>query len=480
MSVLKPARPLPSIFSPSSIAVAGAAPGNIGQAFLQCLVDSGFKGALYPLNPRSEGMNGLKAYASLADIPGRVDYVISCIRAGLSVQLMRDCAAKGVKAVSFFTAGFSESPNEDGFRLEQEVVSLGRAGGVRVLGPNCLGIYQPDAGLSFASDFPREAGRVGLVCQSGGNAVYLIRSAAQRGLRFSKAISYGNAADIDESEILDYFREDPDTEVVAAYIEGVKNGDRFTRACRMLAGVKPLVVVKSGTSNAGTRAAASHTGALSGRDRIWDSFLDQINAIRVPDLESMVDVLVALCFLPPSGRRVAVFGSGGGFSVISADCFAGNGLLLTSFSLDLQEQLSRQVRTFINTDAGFLLDNPVDMTNLPTADGHYAIMRTLAQQRDIDLLVGQFSVNNSAWPFAGSDLSGWTGFFTDSLLKVRAETGKPAAVVIHAVLSSWDMQRALELQAKCCAQGLAVFRAPAAAAQAIRRVMDYREKVRRP
>ncbi len=185
---------LDAIFNPNSVAIAGVAAGKIGQAFLDCLLDSGYKGNIYPLNPKGGEISGLKVYAGIKQVPEPVDYVISCIPASSAPRLIEDCVAKGVKVVSFFTAGFSEIEHPEGQALEADMLRAASAGGLRILGPNCLGVYRPQVGLSFASDFPKENGRVAFICQSGGNAIYLIRSAAARGVRFSKAVSYGNAS----------------------------------------------------------------------------------------------------------------------------------------------------------------------------------------------------------------------------------------------------------------------------------------------
>jgi len=470
-------QPLDSIFHPTSVAVAGAAEGRIGQSFLNCLLDSSFEGPVYPVNPRGGEICGLKSYRHLAEVPGAVDYVISCIPSNLASQLIEDCADKGVKAVAFFTAGFSEMDDPDARQLEVDLISRARERGVRVLGPNCLGVYNPGIGLSFSSDFPCEQGSVGLLCQSGGNAIYFIRAAAQRGIRFSKAVSYGNAADIDESELLEYFAADPDTGMVAAYIEGVKDGGRFLEACHKLAAVKPLVVLKGGATGAGVKAASSHTGALAGSDKVWDTVFRQVNAIRVNYLEEMVDALVALTYLPDlKGRRVAVCGAGGGFSVIAADDYARAGFDLVVLPAQVRQAMSQHIAQFVKSEAGFLMGNPVDITNVITFDSHYGVLKILAGFEDVDLLVGHFSVNNSEWPNTGSGFGVWIDTLTQALGKVHAETAKPSALLIHSVLTPFDMERAVALGQQASQAGLAVFHSSAKAALALERVLAYRER----
>jgi acyl-CoA synthetase (NDP forming) len=468
---------LDGIFNPTSVAIAGVAVDGIGRAFLDCLLDSGFKGKVYPLNPKGGEIRGLRVHPSIKDVPGPVDYVLSCIPARLAPQLIKDSAAKGVKVVSFFTAGFSEMATEEGRTLEQEMVRVARDAGVRILGPNCLGVYRPELGLSFASDFPRERGRVAFICQSGGNAIYLIRSAVHRGIRFSKAVSYGNACDIDESELLEYFAGDNETEIVAAYIEGVRHGPRFYEALRRVAAVKPVIVLKAGGTDAGVRAAASHTGALAGSDTIWDRALRQVGAIRAYDLEELVDTLVAFCHLPRfRGRRVALCGAGGGHNVIATDKFGAAGFVLPPLPGQIQEEMRKGIRKVLNTEAGFMFSNPVDVTNMPFAEGLHDILKTLATYDGIDLLVGQFSINNSGWPYEASGFSGWPESFTEAAISVRDETNRPVALIAHAIVSEWDFQKALALQRRCCEAGLPAFRSAARAATAIDRFLRYHQK----
>jgi acyl-CoA synthetase (NDP forming) len=309
---------LEQILNPTSIAIAGVAPAgagqfNTGQLFLDTILEYGFKGKVYPLNPRGGESAGLRVYANIKDVPEPVDYLISCIPAPRVPQLIKDCAAKGVKVVCLFTAGFSETGSDQGQKLEEEIRRLAQVTGVRIIGPNCMGVYSPKAGLSFASDFPKESGRVALICQSGGNTLYLVRAAAERGVRFSKVVSYGNACDIDEGELLEYFIQDTETDIVAAYIEGVKDGHRFYQVLKKLSAVKPVAVLKGGYTEAGVGAAVSHTGSLAGSDEVWDTLLSQAGAIRVYSLDELVDMMVTFPYmLVPQGRRVGILGVGGG------------------------------------------------------------------------------------------------------------------------------------------------------------------------
>ncbi len=181
--------------------------------FLDTLIKLGYRGRLYPVSSRGE-VSGLKAYRNLKEIPGTVDHVISLIPAAATLELARDCAAKGVRSLQLFTAGFAETGEAEGLELQRELVSIASGGGVRLIGPNCMGIYCPASGLSYCPDFPPEAGKVAFISQSGSYTYLLVRMASARGIRFSKVVSYGNGADINEIELLGYLSDDPETEII--------------------------------------------------------------------------------------------------------------------------------------------------------------------------------------------------------------------------------------------------------------------------
>ena len=467
-----------SFFEHSSVAIAGASSEyNIGHAFVQCLQDSGFQGSVYPLNPAGGEVRGLKVYRRMADIPGRVDYVISCIPARFTPRLVKDSAAKGAKIVSFFTAGYSETGRSEGRDLEGDLLRVARATGVRLLGPNCLGLYCPRIGLSFAADFPRETGNVGFIGQSGGNAIYLIRAAGQRGVRFSKAVSYGNACDVDECDLLEYFIADDETKVVAAYIEGIKDGRRFRHVLRNLAALKPVIILKVGYTAGGAVAASSHTGSLAGVNESWEGLLNQAGAIRVYSLDEMADMLVTFSQLaPPRGRRAVICGSNGGFSVLTADDYIQAGFELPQLAPKAQKGLHELVARFSSTDAGMILRNPFDITNIPSPEGQHAVMRSLMANERFDMLVGQVSVSNSAWPFAQSPYIYWPDMFLDSLLRVQQEVGKPVAVILHSISTAGEFERMARLREKCRAAGLPVYDSIPRAALAMDRFKLYHDK----
>ena len=460
---------LSAAFSPSSVAIAGVGPVTAGKWYLESLLSSGFKGKIYPIHPSGGEMSGLKIYARVKDIPGSVDYVICCIPARLVPQLIKECADKQVKAVSLFTSGFSETGSDEGRRLEAEIVRLAQLGGTRLIGPNCMGVYNPRSGLSFVTDFPKEAGGVSLVCQSGGNTIYFVRLAAERGIRFSKVISYGNACDVDESDMFEYLAADTETDLVAAYIEGVKDGRRFQQALAQLASTKPVVLLKGGSTHFGARTAASHTGSMSGSDRVWTSLLDQNGAIRVPTLEELVDMAVTFRFMPlPRGRRAAMVGGGGGASVLATDACAANGFSLPA----IPRSLSEKIRGFLDTDAGLILSNPIELNMFP--DATYNVAKNLLADEGFDLMLANCVFGQHPWPV----FDVWFDLFYETILKTRNEVDKPVAVVLDSDLTN-QKSRLAALRQRYCAAGIPVYYSMSNACKAVDRFMNYHRKPHR-
>ncbi len=467
---------LDDIFEPKSVAIAGVSTkqkksANAGQRFLQAILAYGFKGEVYPLNPKGGKIGGLKIYPNIKDVPKPIDYVISCIPASAAPQLIKDCAGKGVKAVHFYTSGFSEVGTEEGRQLEREILALAQENRIRIIGPNCMGIYCPKAGFSFDSDFPHERGQVALICQSGGNAIYLVWEGARRGIKFSKVISYGNAADIDESDLLDYLGGDVDTKIILAYIEGVKNGQRFSQVLKETAKKKPVIVLKGGITESGARAAASHTGALAGSNEVWDGLLHQVSALRVYTLDELIDMAVAFSYLPlPSGRRVGILGIGGGATVLATDECANAGIVVPRFP----ESLCRRLSNLLGREAGMILSNPVDLTADAFDLGFHSILSMLANYDGIDLNMVHFPLGIATSPLAVRNNKLWNSLISD-VITARSELAKPIMAVIHAPVSGEDYEWMLENQKKCYEAGIPVYHSIGSAAKAVDRFLRYHE-----
>ena len=466
---------LGGIFDPKSVAVVGVSgkgpgPQFGGAHFIDALLSCGFKGNIYPINPKGGKVLGLKVYPSLMDISEPVDYVVCSIAAPQVPQLVEDCAAKGVKAIQIYTGGFSESGTEEGERLEREIAALASQNGIRVIGPNCVGIYCPRTGLAFLPDSPSDTGPVAIISQSGGNSFHLVREGAKRGIRFSKVISYGNACDVNESDLLELLASDKDTKVIGAYVEGVKDGKRFVRVLGEAAKAKPVIVLKGGIGEAGARAVASHTGALVGSEEVWDGLFRQLGVIRAYSLEELVDLAVTFSFLPPvSGKRVGIVGGGGGSSVLSTDDCTSAGLTVPRFPVAIQDKLKGYME---KGNTGVILSNPVDLSDQGWGVFDDCI-RTILDYDGIDLAILQCA----AGPIPSSDvLKSLGALFVDSIIKIRQESTKPVVIAVHSLISDVSWWVAAETERRCGEVGIPFYHSLSNAAKAIARFFDYHER----
>ncbi|MDY6958662.1 MAG: CoA-binding protein [Halobacteriota archaeon] len=345
-----------AIFNPKSVAVVGAS-SNVrkgGHRRFVAILEN-YKGELYPVNPKEDEVAGKKAYSSVLDIPDDLDQVIISIPSGGVPEVMEECVKKGVKVVTVFTSGFSES-GEEGKVLEREIVGIARKGDTRVVGPNCIGVYCPYSGLSFYPTLPKEEGDIAFISQSGGLAMAFVQTGTLYNLGYSRVISFGNAADLDCTDYFEYLIGDPKTEIVGAYLEGVKDGRRFTEVTRKLARKKPLIIWKVGRTEVGARAISSHTGSLAGEDHIWDGLFKQHGVVRAGSFDEVIDTVTLFKFAPSVGPRIAIITIGGGAGVATADICASMGLEIATFSSHTSEELKKVVPA-----AGTSVKNPVDL-----------------------------------------------------------------------------------------------------------------------
>lgn len=322
-----------------------------------CMKNFGYRGKLYPVNPRLQEIDGVKAYPNLSALPGPVDLVIISVPGHRVPDILRECVATGNRNIHIFSSGFKETGEEDGIRLQQEIETIAVEGGLRVIGPNCMGFYIPRMRMLTWENASTENGPVSLISQSGGNAQdfsnYLTD---QYKIYFSKSISYGNALTVDSTDLLDYLAHDEETRIITMYLEGVKDGrlllDLVTRINRK----KPVIIYKSGLTESGARAVASHTGSLAGGEKIWNAFFRQSGAVSVESLEEMADVTQAFHRLGKvRGRKTAVLGFGGGIGVSVADNCAQANLELPALSARLMRELRKLI-----PPAGAMIRNPID------------------------------------------------------------------------------------------------------------------------
>lgn len=465
------------MFHPRSVAVVGASTQDGPGSFVTAIKEMDFRGDLYPVNPKAEEISGLKCYPRLTAIPGDVDLVISSVPLRFVEQLVEDCVEKRVKVLHFFTAGFSETGDEEAAALERRVLARATQAGIRVIGPNCMGLYVPAAGISFMPSLPVEPGPVALLSQSGANAGEFCRTGGVRGLRFSKVVSYGNGSDVREAELLEYTAEDPASDVIACYIEGIRDGAHFMRALRKAAAAKPVVILKGGRTEAGSRAANSHTGSLAGSLQIFDAAVRQAGAVRVERMEELVDMAVTFRYLPSlEGPRAGIVGGGGGYSVLASDEIGASGLDMPPLPAEVQQKL----RDFTPT-AGTSVRNPVDTSVGWGPDGLKPMLDTIrivAESPNIDYIL-----YHTSWgwgPRGGPDIVEHAKTQAQKLGELRGEIGKPIVCVARTPTSATGMEATLQFQADCADYGLPTYASVQAAALSLQRLLGWQRLRERP
>jgi acyl-CoA synthetase (NDP forming) len=375
---------------------------------------------------------------------------------------MEDCIAKGVKVAHFFTAGFSETGEPERAELEREVLAIAKRGGIRLIGPNCMGVYCPEAGLTFSEAFPREAGSVGMISQSGTNASEFTNRGMLRGLRFSKVVSFGNAADVNAAELFDYLAWDPKTELIAAYLEGVRDARPLFESLRRAAARKPVLILKGGRTEAGSRATASHTSSLAGNDILWDALCRQVGAIRVNSVEEMVDLAVTFRFLrPPQGPRVALLAGGGGISVLSTDEIASAGLQVPPLS----DQTRQALRDMVPL-AGHSIRNPLDASPLLESRHFAQAYEAIVSSDNIDLLM----VMGGGFGPPGTDGDDRTQVILDT---IRQKPIKPTAFIVRYGATSREGRAAHDMTDRLIEAGMPAYHSVAGAARAIDRYLRF-------
>lgn len=427
------------IFYPKSHAVIGASASErkFGGRFLKTLLNFGYKGKVYPVNPQESEVLGLKTYARVGDIPEPVEFASIAVPARAVPGVVEECLAKGVEAVQVLSAGFREL-GEEGARMERDLTSMA-ARGLRIVGPNCFGVYCPGGGMTIlpGENLPKETGPVGFISQSGGYAIRVPRRADGLGIRFSKAVSYGNACDINECDLLEYFLEDPEIDIIIGYLEGVRDGPRFFSVLKEVCRTKPVIIWKGGLTQGGARAAQSHTASLSGETAIWEAVFQQTGAIQVNNLEELLDTTLAFIHLEPQmGRRICSVGGGGGIGVAAADTWEQAGLSVPLFPPELEKKLLAIIPA-----AGASAKNPVDVGGpFPMPPMFRAVLETVCTDADIDILVVDEIEMAMVMP------RGLQGFRPPEALKemvqvpvdARNKFGKPVVIVMPVEAISAD------------------------------------------
>lgn len=374
------------VFCPRSVAVIGASPSpaGIGRQVFDRLVQGGFEGPVYPVHPTARVVASVRAYPTIADVPDRVDLAVIAVPAPAVPGVVEECAAAGVRAVVVVSAGFAEV-GEEGRQRQDELLRVVRSHGMRMVGPNCLGVLNTHPAVRLNATFGRPLpppGRVGMSSQSGAMGLVIVDYASQLGLGLSTFASVGNKADISGNDLLEYWERDPETGVIALYLESFGNPRRFSRIARRVSRTKPILAVKSGRSTAGARAAQSHTAALASSDVAVDALFRQAGVIRLDTLDELFDVAGALSHQPlPSGNRVAILTNAGGPGILCADACEAAGLELPP----LAEPTLEVLRAVLPPTAG--IGNPVDMIAAATPDQYELVTAHVLQDPGIDAVI---------------------------------------------------------------------------------------------
>ena len=466
---------LATAFAPNSLAIAGVSPRTTGwgggQMFLRGIRKLDRVPNAYCLNPRGGELDdGTPLYQSLADVPGPVESLISAVPASAILGLIDDAIAKGVKVIHLFTAGFGETGSSERADLEAEVLRKLRDAGIRLIGPNCMGIHSTRGGVSWMDEGSTTPGRVGMLSQSGMNASEVVGEGVRRGIDFSNVASFGNASDLNEADFLEFLAHDPDTNIVLAYLEGIRNGREFLRIAREMSQAdKPLVVLKGGLTEAGSRAASSHTGSLAGSAQIWNAVQRQGRFMPAQSVEELLDLAVTIERMPNvSGPRCAVLGGGGGVSVLAADICDRNGIPVPWFA----EQTQRVLREFTPV-AGTSIRNPLDAGFMLEGDKMETALKAVADDPSIDWLMVHTGADGGG-PRSRQD--SFAEQMASGLADVAPKLSKPLAVVIRQPRTSVGFERGLDLQRRLNERGIACYQSIEACARAVRRYLDWRNR----
>ena len=451
-------------FNPRCIAVVG---DKAAFDFIWLRTLSTFRGKFYSVQIDPKAIESIKAlgvenYTSLLDIPDSIDLVIVAVPRAVAPKILEDCIHKGVAAAEFFTSGFAETDTEEGRRLQNLLAERAKQANFHLIGPNCMGIYNPKIGLRHDPiQYAGFTGSVGFISQSGTLAITFSVEAHLQGVDINQLVSFGNGIVLDSTDYLDYFGRDADIKAIGMYLEGVRDGRRFLARLREVSAQKPVVIWKGGQTEAGDRAIASHTGALAMPQAIWDAVIRQSGAIKVTSLEELIDTLKAILYLAPVyGNRVALVGGSGGESVAIADAFIKAGLEVPLLTQKSYEKLA----TFFSL-VGASYRNPID----PGMNwGHIkSIMEIVAEDPNVDnIAVLMFFASHLLPPQLLENL-------INIVVNMRENSLKPIMAIVPYLSSPEDMSQAKDIAQKFQESGIPTFDSIERAALALRNALDY-------
>jgi acetate---CoA ligase (ADP-forming) len=372
---------LDMFFNPQSVAVIGASatPDKLGYGVLANIIESGFAGGIYPINPKADQILGLTAYSSVLDVPGPVDLVVIVVPCRFVPQVLDESGRKGARGAIVISAGFKEAGPE-GAKLEQEIIDIAGRHGMRMIGPNCLGVIDTLAPInaSFAAGMPQR-GAIAFTSQSGALCTAILDHALAENIGFSHFVSLGNKADVDEVALLKAWGDDPETKVIISYIEGLRDGGEFIRVARETARHKPVIAVKSGRTASGSKAVSSHTGSLAGSDAAYDAAFLQAGVLRAESVQELFDYSTAFAYQPLlQGNRIAIVTNAGGPGVMATDALEKGGLVLAQLASETEAALAEALPAAAN------IHNPVDVLGDARGDRYARALEVVLADPGVD------------------------------------------------------------------------------------------------
>ena len=461
---------LDAIFSPQSLAVVGASktPGKVGHDIFVNILKGGYRGTLYPVNPSARSISSVRAYPTIADIPDSIDLAMIILPPGSALSATQEAIEKGIKGIVIVSAGFREVGPE-GLAVENKIVDLCREADVRLVGPNCLGVINPLPNVrlnaSFSARMPK-AGNISFISQSGALCTAVLDFAADRDFGFSKFISIGNKADVDELDLLRYFHQDADTEVIMVYLEELRRGPEFIEAVKEITSgdfrPTPILVIKSGRTGAGARAAASHTGALAGTEGVYNAIFQQSGIIRVDSIDELFDFATAFAYKNesalgklrrkvPDGNRVAIVTNAGGPGIVATDMTESSGLTLAKFQEETIETLASHLPKTAN------LQNPVDVIGDAPMDRYENALAAVIRDEGVD---GALVILT---PQSMTDVLGTA----EAIVRIARRSYKPILCCFMGIIDVSSGVKYLQ------EQGVPVFKFPENAAKAFGALYQY-------
>ena len=423
---------LRAVLAPASVAIVGASEDVVkwGGSALRNILDGGYTGTIYPVNPKAETIFGLKAYPNLEALPEIPDLALLAVGGKQIAPMLEQCVAKGVPAAVAIAAGFSET-GEQGAEAEREIARIANEGHLTLIGPNCMGLVSNERRLHATGCIVLhpKTGKLSVASQSGNIGVQMTKTCERRGIGMDKFVSVGNEAQVGALDVLDYMRDDPTTECALLYLEGIDDGRKFMESTRLATKVKPVVVLRGGLTDFGSKAAASHTGAMAGSAAVFLAAARQTGVVTCTSTQEVLDLGLAFAYLPlPKGRRVAVVTNGGGVGVLMADETARNGLTLAELPASLFERIDSILPPFYSRR------NPLDMVASAGGDVGPRVLQAVAKCDDVDAIV---VLSVLGVPNAGDDqrpmsadgsyagFSPWETAFMEQVAELIATTGKP-------------------------------------------------------